>query len=435
METNAIEKNDIIDGKAIVNRNFEIVTANEEFYRFIGIAKYYSIINVIHQVDMDDFIDVVNSLRVGQDKNMVIRMKSIDNSYHWVLLNVRREENANKLTDEYIVMHVSDIISMKKQNDVFRNTIQNFRHIMAMENELFFTYDYKKDVFLINTFIDNEIFNRFSATLEEARKYFLDHDYIPRESYGEYEGFFDDIRTGVVSYTRVFTANNIAEETAGFTNIEIKGTTIYNEMIPSRAVGNLKNLDETDNIYSKSTYHFNNTIELISKNEMKHYTINNVNLNKNCELALIHLSIDGFDNIKENFGKATADIIYKTSIVTMKKILGYRGVICELEPNLFGIIVKDSNTELNLRSFIEHLRTRISWECHTIYPNINITLSIGVARYPENSRNWKILLRKLRFAYERSVSKGGDNFVIYREHLHGEITEDDIAREEKEKTK
>ncbi|MDO5403814.1 MAG: hypothetical protein Q4F11_10295, partial [Eubacteriales bacterium] len=65
MESNIIGKNDIINGMAIVNRNFEIVTANEELYRFIGIAKYYSIINIIHQVDMDDFVDVVNSLRIG----------------------------------------------------------------------------------------------------------------------------------------------------------------------------------------------------------------------------------------------------------------------------------------------------------------------------------------------------------------------------------
>ena len=41
METNMIERNEVIDGIAVINRDFEIVTANEDLYKFIGIAKVY----------------------------------------------------------------------------------------------------------------------------------------------------------------------------------------------------------------------------------------------------------------------------------------------------------------------------------------------------------------------------------------------------------
>lgn len=423
METNMIERNEVIDGIAVISRDFEIVTANEDLYKFIGIAKVYSIMDVIHQVDLDDFIDVVNGLRVNQEKSMVIRMKNIDNSYRWVLIRVCREENANQQADEFVVMHISDIIVMKKQNQVFRETIQNFRHIMAMDNELFFTYDYQKDVFSINSFIDNEIFNRYTSSLDDARQYFLKLEYIPEEALQEYEGFFEDIRAGVVSYERRFCASKIASKLAGFTNIALKGTTIYDEMKPSRAVGSFRNLDETENIYTQNTYQFNNTDQLISYEESLEYVENNLEVNKNCELAFVHCSIDHFDEIKEKAGEIIAADIYQTVISTMKKIIGYRGVAAQKDINQFCMIVKDCNTDLNLRSFLEHIRTRIGWECHKKYAEYEITLSMGIVRYPENSMSWNILNKKLKFAYDRSVSKGGNNFVIYREHLHGEITE------------
>ena len=37
--------------------------------------------DAIHQVDIDDFIDVANSLRPDIKKSMCIRMRRIDNSY------------------------------------------------------------------------------------------------------------------------------------------------------------------------------------------------------------------------------------------------------------------------------------------------------------------------------------------------------------------
>lgn len=422
MESNVIVTNAVINGIAIIDHEFEIITANEDLYKFIGISKAYSIVDIIHQVDLDDFIDVVNSLRMNQEKSMVIRMKNIDNSYRWVLLSLKREENSNKLSDEYVVIRISDIMAMKQQNDIFRNTISNFRHIMAMENELFFTYEYAADVFTISSFIDNEIYNRYTASLKETQQFFIDHNYIPEESRKEFEGFFNDICKGAVSYTRRFQTNTIAQNTAGFTNVEIQGATIYENMIPARGVGSLKNLNDTENIYSQNTYQFNNTKKLLPFKDMLYYIRNNLALNKYCELAVIQMSIDHLDDIRTGYGKQVANDIYQITIQTMKKIIAYRGVASEKHYNMFGIVIKDINTEVNLRSFLEHLRTRITWECQKKYSQLNVTLTLGIVRFPENSMNWKILEKKLSFAYRRSKNKGGNNYVIFREHLHGDIT-------------
>lgn len=56
---------------------------------------------------------------------------------------------------------------MKKQNATLQNNMQSFRHLLAMENELFFIYDYKTHNFKINNFIDNEIHNIIDMDISE----------------------------------------------------------------------------------------------------------------------------------------------------------------------------------------------------------------------------------------------------------------------------
>lgn len=58
-------------------------------YKFLGAVRKAAISDAIHQVDIDDFINVSNNLRIGQSKSMVLRMKRVDNSYRWVLMDIK----------------------------------------------------------------------------------------------------------------------------------------------------------------------------------------------------------------------------------------------------------------------------------------------------------------------------------------------------------
>ena len=64
-----IGKYELLEGYAMVNKNFHIVTANEAMYQFMGIAKRYDIVDVIHPVDLDDFINTSNKEQREQLKN------------------------------------------------------------------------------------------------------------------------------------------------------------------------------------------------------------------------------------------------------------------------------------------------------------------------------------------------------------------------------
>ena len=85
MGLNYIDDYELVNGYAVIDSDFSIITANERMYKFVGTSTKFTIAEIIHQVDIEDFINVANSLRAGQSKSMVLRMKRIDNSYRWVL--------------------------------------------------------------------------------------------------------------------------------------------------------------------------------------------------------------------------------------------------------------------------------------------------------------------------------------------------------------
>ena len=124
---NYIDEYELTNGYAVVDRNFSIVTANEPMYLFLGMSKHYSIMDAIHQVDIDDFIDVANSLRPEIKKSMCIRMRRIDNSYRWVIVDIEKKVIPNTDSSEYLELHISDVLVIRELNKNYSSRLKHLK--------------------------------------------------------------------------------------------------------------------------------------------------------------------------------------------------------------------------------------------------------------------------------------------------------------------
>jgi GGDEF domain-containing protein len=427
MENSFIDRYELIDGYTIVDSYFTIITANEEMYRFMGIStSEFSIMDLIHQVDLDDFIDAANCLRNGQSNSLVLRMRRCDNSYRWMLIDMLRctPDSQNNVSDhpsEFLELHISDILALKKQFNSLQNTLLDLRHLLAMENQLFFTYDYSSNIIQVNNFIDNEISNILELPLNLFKQDLIDNHFISNDSKNEFEQFITDIQLGKVSYNHIIKTNFITKSPE-YDACEFKGTTVYTKMKPFKAVGSIKNIDaNTLRNYTIKTFEYKNNELSNSYNELKEFCRNNIKYNPNCELAMILLEIDHIDELISQEGSEFTDKLYNNVIQSIKKMVGYRGIVCEIRNNLIAMVVRDINKELYLRSFVESLRSQIAWDYKQINPKYKITFSIGIARYPFNGTDLEKLNRKLVKALEIAEEKGGNRYIIYKEYLHGEM--------------
>lgn len=294
---NHIDEYELIDGYAVVDTNFTIVTANEPMYMFLGMSMHYSIMDTIHQVDLDDFVDVANSLRPGIKKSMCIRMRRIDNSYRWVLVDIKKKLLPGTDSSEYLELQISDVLVIRELNKKLQQHITGFNRTDENADSL--------------------------VTLSETDM----HDFFSR---------------------------SIKED-------------------------------------------------------------------NNCQLSFIYLEVDNIGQFKAQHTEEEINRISQVIEEVILKAIDKRGILVRVDAFKYTIAVKNVNTEVKLRAFLEHIRTMISWNCKFIDPAYNISFSIGIGRYPENGTDIRLITLKIKRAIELARSKGGNRYIIYKEFIHGEI--------------
>lgn len=299
MEKNIIEKFELVNGQAIIDMNYNMISANEEMYRFIGISTNISFMESIHQVDLDDFIDVCHHLRDSQEADMVLRMRRSDNSYRWLLMHIARFRlRALNTSLDYFEITCSDILVLR----------QHYEKIAAVHN--------------VSPIKTKLIHDDLIYTKDEAMKF-------------------------------------------------------CQELIDSESEHN--------------------------------------------EFMCVIAELDNFERYKTQMGEEYAAKLLDTAIDSAREIIGNRGIICKHDDVRFTVVVLGVNQEINMRSFLETFRNKISWNAMVRNNAEHLTLSLGVARYPQNSDKLDIVVKKLLRALDICHTRGTGKYIIYREHLHGEI--------------
>lgn len=411
-----IGKYELLEGHAMVDRDFHIVIANEAMYQFMGIAKRYDIVDVIHPVDLDDFINVSNSLLVGTDSTLILRMRRVDNSYRWMYVDVKKIAATldNGKSDEFLELEISDIIALERSRKELETQQRLFRLIFSAEGESLFTYDHVNDEFVVYRYIDDEAVIMFSGTLQEMREFFVKCS-TQNDNVNE---FFDAILSDKVHFKYRIYSSLINGDM--YEPIEIIGTSYFKNGAKLTSTGSIRSLNENAT-YSIFTYRNEGRDLLLTREEVFGYVKRNISANSDVEISMILFQIDDYDKLEETLGKEKAELLYEEICHYMQDELGNRGVIGVYDKSTIFIVVKNLMNDINLRAFLESYRSMISWKIGIMKYQIKLTFSIGVSRYPYNGRDYNIIVKKLERALELANQKGHNRYILYREHLHGEI--------------
>lgn len=386
----------------------------------MGISTLYSIIDIIHQVDLDDFIDVANSLRPNTEKSMVIRMKRFDNSFRWMLTKVKRciSSSDDNSVKEYIELSVSDILAMEKERNNYKKSLLENNQIMATQGNIYFTYDCNSNNISFYSYVDNKIMEMSECPLSVWIKNLIDDSSnnveIINDLHNLHEDFINCKSDFFYNISSNFFSYNREPE-----NLNIKASTIFEKMKPVNIVGCIQNIDNYDKGYSKTTCLHSREDELFSFNEVNNYVDENIIFNPKCQISLILMQIDNLDKIREQKGDCFVNQLYSSVLKTAKELVDNRGVVGTYKFGIIYIAIKNITTDLNTRAFLVSLRSQISWNCKLM--NHEITTSIGISRRPLNGFTSDLLFKKALKALNIANDKGINRFIIYLESVHGDV--------------
>lgn len=292
MQDKISESKSIIHTKAIIDENYRIISGDEDFFRFVG-PTIRLLTDAVHQVDMDDFVYVVERIHAFEEKHMVIRLQRYDNTYRWCLLTISRSE-VNIDDTSYINIDISDILNLNN-------------HYLALTKVV----ETDKDKFIYTNL------DEYTKVLEAARK-------------------------------------------------------------------------EIDELQNGQTH-------------------------------LMIFTVDRLDEIRKKYGEEFVSTMMNEMSTELVEYVGVRGMVARFHDNGFMMLLKNVGNESNVRSFLEASRAKLRWMLASRESSLKLTFTIATSECPRNGKVYDNIEKKLFKAYEIAQNKGGNNYIIYKEELHGEI--------------
>lgn len=191
MHNRSMDNKNIIQSKGIIDENCKIISADEEFYRFVG-PNISLITDAIHQVDIDDFIYVLENLNPFAPKSMVIRIRRFDNTFRWCLATITKSDV--EIEDKiHINVELSDILNLNNHYLALTKAINTQKSECKYENLIDNNEFLERARVEIDEVVDNQV-NLFCIGIDNYE------DIISNFGQDFYQKMLDEVSTELVEF-------------------------------------------------------------------------------------------------------------------------------------------------------------------------------------------------------------------------------------------
>lgn len=145
-------------------------------------------------------------------------------------------------------------------------------------------------------------------------------------------------------------------------------------------------------------------------------------ISKNKPFSFFIIDIDNFKNINDTYGHLVGDMVLSQTAQYFVTLTETKGVVARYGGDEFLMLfedVVDYNDIWNIGHDIDMSIGRLVFEG---IPNLAITVSIGISRYPENAQTFDEILSVADKALYRAKMKGRNCFIIYLPEKHANIS-------------
>ncbi|MBU3068677.1 EAL domain-containing protein [Aestuariicella sp. G3-2] len=141
----------------------------------------------------------------------------------------------------------------------------------------------------------------------------------------------------------------------------------------------------------------------------------------NTTLALLFLDLDKFKNINDTLGHKAGDDFLKEVARRLEKPVREGDKLCRLGGDEFAILVHDFSHPDQIRFLVKRILESLSEPAALGDQKIDISVSIGVATYPECGQTPVELMQSADIAMYRAKASGRNQVQYYSKDFHNHI--------------
>jgi len=139
------------------------------------------------------------------------------------------------------------------------------------------------------------------------------------------------------------------------------------------------------------------------------------------KFAVLFLDLDHFKNINDTLGHNVGDALLKAVSLKLKTLIRENDIVARIGGDEFIIVLNDFSDSGNLEQVIVKILDafRHEWPVQTHF--LRLSTSIGVAIYPDDSKEINELMKFADIAMYKAKSEGRDQFSFFTSKLNDKV--------------
>lgn len=394
------------DEISIYSNNEKLFFGNRKFLNKNGLSrKDYDVKNFDELNKLEfRFNDIVHSLRNGDNEVLNVE-KKID--LRWYKFTFFRSN------DGHLVCISSDITENKSKEKKLEESAIFFEH---SSEGIIITNENNKIVSVNNAFCKitgytkDEVLGKNPSILNSGM-----HDK------NFYEFMWESIKNRKIWHGEIYNKRKNGEIYPQWLAIS-EVSSIDNSKYYIAIFNDLTTLKEAD----KKIYYYANHDSLTSLYNRANFekkmgeTITKLAAN-NSKFALYFIDIDNFKYVNDTYGHDIGDEIIKIVAKRIEKIIRKNDIFARIGGDEFTLIQENVKSRNNILTFVKKIISTVTEVIKIDDKYFNITLSIGISIYPDDSKDKKGLLKAADTAMYVVKESGRNGFKLFQKDFAQEI--------------
>lgn len=396
---------------ATADADLNIISCRTNFRRFLGAKnEYRNLYDIIDLQHVNSLKQQISELKVNSSTIFVTNMVRVDNEKRKVILKIYLSEN-NFYTIELLDLHnINDYVYTLELRAL------KYKKILESFGSLFFEFNTKTkyiSIFSLKSTIEENIIN---CPIEQLK----DTINVVPEDIEVYNNFYYALLNCEHYFEYIFSKNPFSDSD---NPIIINGHSIITSEETPYIVGSINkySLEYENSGFISNTKNIDMMTGLLTKNAVLDYARAAIDQKKFNQVFLIMVDLDNFKMVNDNYGHMFGDEVIKTISGILKANIAGNGCVGRFGGDEFFICVHDLGSEGDLRAILGTIFNNIENAYKNKLQGFNLSASVGISEYPRNGDNFNLLFKKADRAVYIAKKKGKKRYIIYKEHLHGDI--------------
>ncbi len=384
--------------------------ASERYYAFVGGNSFMPVSSLVEPEVGEAMLLVPKPLQ--EPMEFITDITNLKDEVHTVYL---RLENSDKVESDGRRLYKITLYDFRDVEDRFRvveNNLAKYRRFLSWTGYYFFEYEVDTERFIVYKYIDEKAVRPVDDQLDNFFESKLETPGMNEKTAEQIRRFVQNLKEHKSSFEMEI--SSVADP--DFTSCKVRGGVMYKN--PNQMIGIFEPVRTSEEeVYYLSPAAKDAATGLLNKKASAEYAVDHLNRKDNKTKWIIMMDIDDFKNINDTFGHLFGDLVIQRAAHIMKQVVGRRGIIGRFGGDEFFMLLEDVPTREDLKTLLKTMTKNFYFE---FSPQFNMTVSIGVAQFPQNATDYETLVGMADKALYIAKEKGKNRHIIYDAALHGE---------------